>query len=179
MSKTSKLLLSTLFTSFVFTVLFVVSAHAQYLGFDVGDDTGLSSNDVRYNATQIIKVILQMLGTVAIIINVYAGFIWMTAGGNEDKVTEAKKWLTRGVVGLAIILSAYAITSFVTNSLVNATDAPGSSYRWNFFNKYTNGTCTFINSKTGVSDSSKTMTSAECSEIGGTWKAGSAAQVTN
>lgn len=120
----------------VFVFLFAPSVHAQYLGFDAGADTGLSSEDVRYNAIQIIRVILQMLGTIAIVINVYAGFIWMTAGGNEDKVAEAKKWITRGVIGLAIILAAYSITAFVGNSLVQATSPNGGKgYSWNLFGK--------------------------------------------
>ncbi len=47
----------------------------------------------------------------------------MTAGGNEEQVGEAKKWIYSGVIGLTIILSAYAIANFVVNSLVNATTA--------------------------------------------------------
>jgi hypothetical protein len=49
------------------------------------------------------------------------GFEWMTAGGNEEKTTEARKRIIAGVIGLAIILSAYAIAQFVLRSLSAAT----------------------------------------------------------
>jgi hypothetical protein len=45
----------------------------------------------------------------------------MIAGGNEEKTTEAKKLIVSGIIGLAIILSAWAITSFVISRLVTAT----------------------------------------------------------
>ena len=43
----------------------------------------------------------------------------MTAGGNEDKIAEAKKLIIAGIVGLAIIFTSYAIAAFVVRSLVN------------------------------------------------------------
>ena len=50
----------------------------------------------------------------------------MTAGGNDEKVGEAKKWIFAGIIGLAIILSAFAISTFVISSLITATTtAPG------------------------------------------------------
>jgi hypothetical protein len=58
---------------------------------------------------------------VAVVIVLIGGFKWMTAGGNDDQVGEAKKWIFSGVIGLAIILSAYALASFVINQLVTAT----------------------------------------------------------
>jgi len=69
----------------------------------------------------IIKVVLTFLGVVVIVIVIYAGFLWMTAGGNPEDVTKAKQWLTNAVIGLAIILAAYAITNFVITSLLDAT----------------------------------------------------------
>jgi hypothetical protein len=57
----------------------------------------------------------------------------MTAGGNDDKVGEAKKRILYAVIGLAIILSAYAITRFITTQLYSATTGEYySSSRDNF-----------------------------------------------
>ncbi|MDO8626446.1 MAG: pilin [Candidatus Magasanikbacteria bacterium] len=91
------------------------------LGLDYGTFTGLSYSDPRAVAAAIIRVALGLLGTVALIIILIGGYTWMTAGGNEEKVEEAKKWIKAGVIGLAIILSAFAITSFVVQQLVRAT----------------------------------------------------------
>ena len=47
----------------------------------------------------------------------------MTAGGNEDKVAEARKTIFAGIIGLAIILSAWAIARFVITQLSDATNS--------------------------------------------------------
>jgi hypothetical protein len=49
------------------------------------------------------------------------GFIWMTAGGNEEKVGKAKKMLVAGIIGLIIVVAAYAIARFAVGSIINAT----------------------------------------------------------
>ena len=91
------------------------------LGLEYGAGTGLGTQDIRTTVASIIRVAMGLLGIVAVVIILIGGFTWMTAGGNEEKVGEAKKWIFAGVIGLAIILSAYALTNFVINSLVNAT----------------------------------------------------------
>ncbi|MFH0956085.1 MAG: hypothetical protein V1801_02650, partial [Candidatus Falkowbacteria bacterium] len=68
-------------------------------------------------AAQVINIILGFLGIVAVIIILLGGFKWMTAGGNEDKVGEAKKLITAGIIGLVIILAAFAIATFVLTQL--------------------------------------------------------------
>ncbi|MDP2736957.1 MAG: pilin [bacterium] len=83
--------------------------------------TGLGERDPRDIAASVIRVILGFLGIIAVIIILLGGFKWMTAGGNEDKVGEAKKLITAGIIGLVIILAAFAIATFVLNSLLSAT----------------------------------------------------------
>ena len=58
---------------------------------------------------------------ISLVIILYAGFKWMTSGGNEEDVKSAQKILTAAVVGLIIIMSAYAITRFVMTQLFKAT----------------------------------------------------------
>jgi len=94
---------------------------------DLGLDTnftsqvGLGDNDLQDTIAQLINVALGFLGIVAVIIILFGGFKWMTAGGNDEKVGEAKRLIIAGIIGLAIILSAYAITTFVLTSLISAT----------------------------------------------------------
>lgn len=85
------------------------------------EKSGLGTSDIRETIASIIKVAMGLLGIVAVVIILIGGFTWMTAGGNEEKVGEAKKWIFAGVIGLAIILSAYALATFVINSLTAAT----------------------------------------------------------
>lgn len=90
---------------------------------DIGveQETGLGSGDIRITIARMIRILMGLLGIIAVVIIMYGGFTWMTAGGNDERVGEAKKWIMSGVIGLAIILSSFAIASFVINSLVNAT----------------------------------------------------------
>lgn len=88
---------------------------------NVGSATGLGTRDVRTTIASIINVALSLLGIIVLVIIIYGGFLWMTAGGNDERVTQAKQWIFGGIIGLVIILSAYAIAQFVISNLVGAT----------------------------------------------------------
>jgi len=100
--------------------------HATDAEKEIANQLGLSNTDVRITIARIIRVAMGLLGIVAVVIILIGGFTWMTAGGNDEKVGEAKKWIFAGIIGLAIILSAFAISTFVISSLITATTtAPG------------------------------------------------------
>jgi len=67
----------------------------------------------------VIKAFLSLLGIIFIVLVLIAGYNWMTAQGDEAKVTSSKKTLTRAVIGLLIIIAAYSLTHFVFKSLDN------------------------------------------------------------
>lgn len=69
----------------------------------------------------LINIFLGFLGIVFLVLTLYAGFLWMTAQGDDSKVKKAKDMLTQAIIGLIIIVAAYAISSFVMGSLINAT----------------------------------------------------------
>jgi Type IV secretion system pilin len=68
--------------------------------------------DPRVTAAVIIRTALQLIGIVFLVLMLYAGFLWMTAGGNEESVTKAKNIIKASIIGLAIIFAAYSITYF-------------------------------------------------------------------
>jgi len=67
-----------------------------------------------------IRAFLTMLGIVMVIIIVYAGYLWMTAGGDTEQVKKARAYITNGIVGLIITLSAFAITDYVLSRLAES-----------------------------------------------------------
>ena len=97
------------------------SANTDLFGIGYGEDTGLGVKDIRTTISSIINVALGLLGIVAVVIILWGGFVWMTAGGNDEKVGEARKIIFSGIIGLAIVLSAYAIAAYVLNKLGTAT----------------------------------------------------------
>lgn len=83
----------------------------------------LGGGDVRQTVARLINVALGFLGIIAVIIVLLGGFKYMLSGGNEEKTSEARKLIVSGIIGLAIILSAWAITSFVVSQLLEATSS--------------------------------------------------------
>jgi len=96
----------------------------EILPTDIGNTIGTGTTDIRITIARIIRTAMSLLGIIAVLIILYGGFKWMTGGGAEEAVGDAKKIITAGIIGLIIILTAYAIASFVINSLVTATSAP-------------------------------------------------------
>lgn len=68
----------------------------------------------------IIAAVLGLLGTIFLVLTIYAGILWMTAIGDEGKIDKAKEILTSAVIGLAIVVSAYTITYFVGSRINQA-----------------------------------------------------------
>jgi len=82
---------------------------------------GSNPQDIRDIIARIVSVFLGLLGIIFTILIFYAGYRWMTAGGNEDKVKQAKDQLTAGIIGLAIILASAAISHFVFKKILFTT----------------------------------------------------------
>ncbi|MEK7202957.1 MAG: hypothetical protein AAB653_01450 [Patescibacteria group bacterium] len=60
---------------------------------------------------------LAFLGIVFLILMIYGGWIWMFAQGNEKEVEKAKGLITSAIIGLLIVLGAYAITAYVGSAV--------------------------------------------------------------
>jgi len=69
---------------------------------------------------EIIKYVLSFLGIIFLILILYGGFLWMTAGGNEEQVAKAKTIVINSIIGVIIILSSYAITYYVLENVIRA-----------------------------------------------------------
>jgi hypothetical protein len=87
----------------------------------IDSSIGIGSSSPLTIAVRVLQVALSFLGIIALGIIIYAGFLWMTSGGNENKIDDAKKLLRNGVIGLIIILSAWGITTYVLRTLLDVT----------------------------------------------------------
>lgn len=102
-----------------------VSALALETGIDYGTLTGLGTQDIRVTIMQVIRIILGLVGIIALAIIIYGGWMWMTSAGNAERIATAKKILVNAVIGLVIIFTSFAISSFIINALIKATGAGG------------------------------------------------------
>lgn len=127
MKKISKHLISLAIMAFLVLPIFALPASAQTADFglnqvQIGLNNTLSNSDPRAIIGRIINVALGFLGVIAVAIILFGGFKWMTAGGNEEKTSEARKLLAAGVIGLVIILASWAIATYVIGALSQATN---------------------------------------------------------
>ncbi|MFA5022173.1 MAG: hypothetical protein WC508_03780 [Patescibacteria group bacterium] len=114
------IVLTALVSVFLFSAMPVLALET---GLNYGTYTGLGTKDIREGIMAVISVLLGFLGIIAIVIMLYGGFVWLTSAGNEEKVGQAKKIITAGVIGLVIIFVAYALATFVISQLMTATGA--------------------------------------------------------
>jgi len=75
--------------------------------------TGLPMVNLTVFLLAILRIFFGLLGVIAVALLIYGGFIWMTASGEPDKVAKAKQIIYNTIIGLIIIFSAFAITSFL------------------------------------------------------------------
>jgi uncharacterized membrane protein len=84
--------------------------------------TGLSKKPLKESILSIIRWSLGSLGLVAVVLVLYGGFMWMTASGNDDRISKAKQIISAALIGMIIILLSFAIVQFFgkgVNNVVN------------------------------------------------------------
>lgn len=65
--------------------------------------------------TNIINLLSVVVGIVAVIMIIFAGFRYITSGGKQESVTSAKNTILYAVIGLIIVALAQIIARFVLN----------------------------------------------------------------
>jgi len=120
-------------TSFCLLFIFGLNANALNLNdaFKVTDNSSKDPLDTLaskagYNTAQtnlnqivgnVIQTVLGLLGIIFLLLIIYGGVIWMTAQGEEAKVEKAQRIIRNAVIGLIIVISAYAISYFIINAI--------------------------------------------------------------
>ena len=113
-----------LITSSVMLLALPVVASATTTSFtieDIGSSVGLGTADLKDTVVNIIQWVLGILALVAVVMIIIGGFQWMTAAGNEERIEKAKKVISAAVIGLIIVLLAWAIVIFVAGTTANVT----------------------------------------------------------
>lgn len=78
-----------------------------------GETTSLET----YVAT-IVSAGLSMVGVIFLVLMIYGGYIWMIARGDEAEAKKAKGIITMAIIGLVVVIAAYAISTFVVGRLI-------------------------------------------------------------
>ncbi len=110
---------------FVFSVS-PVFAEGVDIGIEYAASSGLPDTPPIIIITNIINIILGLLGIITTVLIVYAGFLWLTSAGNEDKIDTAKQVISAAVIGLILVLSSYTISRFALRAVYKSTT--GNNY---------------------------------------------------
>lgn len=86
----------------------------------IGGQLGLSSQDPEITTINIIVWILGLLALIAVIMMIYAGIVYLTSGGEEEKIEKSKNTIKAAVIGLVIVFLAWAILTLTINVFKNA-----------------------------------------------------------
>src|SRR3989339_731333 len=98
---------------------------------NIQSGTGLGSTDIRIVIARVIQIFLGFLGIIAIVLIVYAGWLWMSSAGDSSKIDKAKKTLIAAIIGFIIILASFGIVSFLLKVLNDGTGGLGGGSRQN------------------------------------------------
>lgn len=79
-----------------------------------------STSSISTIVGNLIAAMLALTGIIFLVIMVYAGMLYMTAAGEEGKVKKAKSMLTTSVIGILIVVTAYAVTTYLVQALTTA-----------------------------------------------------------
>lgn len=69
---------------------------------------------------KIIKAFLSLLGVIFVLLMIYGGYLWFMSRGNDSEVKKAQDVIRNAVIGVMIVLAAYAITNFISGTLIKS-----------------------------------------------------------
>lgn len=112
--------------------LFPFVVHALLSPSETGLDTTASRAGLRttggFNIQEFVgsavNAVLGIIGVVFLVLIVYGGMLWMLSEGDETKVGKARGLIFHSIIGLILVLSAYAITNFVVSAVIKQTVQP-------------------------------------------------------
>ncbi len=82
-----------------------------------GDLAHFKNQEVPDIIGTVVGAALSFIGILFFVLIIYGGITWMTAAGNETQISKAKNLIISAIIGLIIVLAAYAITSFIGGAL--------------------------------------------------------------
>ena len=88
--------------------------------FQIDDIVNLPDQDPRTIAVRLINVSLEFIGIIMLVMVLWGGFQFLLSGGDATKMSAAGRTIWNAIIGLIIILSAWAIVRFVLVQFINA-----------------------------------------------------------
>jgi len=91
----------------------------------VATRAGIANVSIYTIVGRVIYVFLSLVGLILLGYMLYAGFLWTTAGENQENVERARRMIQNAIIGLLIIAASFAITSFILSRLSDVSSNGG------------------------------------------------------
>ncbi len=106
-------------------ILFAAPVFAQEVDLEsFAEQAGFSTTaDITTIIARLIRTAISFIGVIAVVFVIYGGFMFMTAGGNAERVKSAKKIIVNALLGLILVFASFAIVSFILGALTDATSS--------------------------------------------------------
>lgn len=104
------------------TILEGLNKTANNAGIETSSD--VTANTLANSIGVIINYLFGLLGVVFLTVVLVGGYVWLTAGGNEENIGKAKKWVINGINGMIVIFLAYALVYVILFALNQAVTNP-------------------------------------------------------
>lgn len=108
------------------TQMFFAASGATQIQSGAGSVSGgMGSTDLTVAILEIVKVLMFIVGIVAVVVVIYGGLQYILAAGDQAKITKAKDTILYAIVGLVVAMLAYAIVNFVVNGVTGESGSTG------------------------------------------------------
>ncbi len=77
----------------------------------------LGTDDIRVIIGKVIRAVLGVVGSLALLMFIYGGGLWLTSGGESEKIKKGMDTVLWATIGLVVIFAAYALVNFVIKGL--------------------------------------------------------------
>lgn len=95
------------------------SGRAQNAAVKAGYSGQTNETTLAENIGAAVRIVLSLTGIIFTGLMVYAGFLWMTAKGDESKVEKSQEIIKAAVIGWVVTVGAYSITDFVVPAILS------------------------------------------------------------
>lgn len=106
-----------IFKGLLFFLFFVIMNNIAVAQITIDNPLGSGGKDIPTLISTIANWLLGIGTTISTIVILWAAFLFMTSGGNKDRVTQARQTLWYAIIGLAILLLASGVSLLIKNIL--------------------------------------------------------------
>jgi hypothetical protein len=95
----------------------LAGASVDALKAQAGSLNKLGITDIPQLISRFINLLMAFIGSIALALYIYSGFLWMTASGNSEQTGKAKTTMVWTTLGVVMMLASYMVASFIFNAI--------------------------------------------------------------